>query len=78
VSRASTVSVQGSTDGTSWQALMDVPAIDDWSVIDVDLRPFAGQVVWLRFVFDAVQSRMPDDPPDTWLVGAVEIQNGSS
>jgi len=55
--------VQISLDGVTWQTLASVPASADWTQIDLDLWPFAGHVVYLRFVVDGVpeSSGIPDD-----------------
>ncbi len=48
----SAASVQVSTDGVTWQVVKALGAAD--GSMDVDLSPFAGQVVWVRVVFEAV------------------------
>ena len=50
---AAAASIQVSTDGRSWQTLASVPPASGWARVDVDLSTFSGQVVWIRFVFDA-------------------------
>lgn len=76
-SRASTASVQVSLDGVTWQSLTAVPA-GDGVLIDVDLSAFAGQIVWLRFVFDAVAPPTPGGLPDVWVIDAVEVDGAAS
>jgi hypothetical protein len=62
----STARVEISVDGRTWQPLTDVPATDDWALIDIDLSAFAGQVIWIRFAATG-----PDGAPATdltWLL----------
>jgi hypothetical protein len=65
--RASTAHVQVSLDGRTWQTLGPVPESPDWQPVDVDLSAFAGQVVYVRFTFDAV-APAESAPPDIWQI----------
>jgi hypothetical protein len=68
---ASTARVEVSLDGRSWQTVGSVPASPEWLDVDVDLSAFAGQIVYVRFAFDAVA---PADgaPPDIWEIRVVD------
>jgi hypothetical protein len=68
----STASIQVSVDGQNWQNVGVVPASGDWLTVDLDLTAFAGQVVWVRFVFDSVVPD-PGADPDTWQIRNVII-----
>jgi hypothetical protein len=72
LARRSVASVQVSVDGRNWQTLLIVPASDDWLSIDVDLSPFAGQLIFLRFVFDA-QAPEPGLTADSWLLRRASV-----
>jgi hypothetical protein len=57
VSTADLVSVDISTDGGQSWTLVDLSSrvTADWTQVDLDLTPFVGQVVALRFHLDATQ-----------------------
>jgi len=71
---ASTAEVQVSADGgVSWSTVADVDPSLGWTGVDVDLSAYAGQIVYIRFVFDGVA---PDDPiqgVDEWQIDQVQI-----
>jgi hypothetical protein len=71
-SRASSGEVQVSEDGVTWQTVAVVPRSEAWTEIDVDLSAFAGQLIYVRFVFDAVA---PGDGvlPDEWRIDHVSV-----
>ena len=72
--RESTASVEVSLDGGgTWVAVAEVAASETWVPIDVDLSAYVGQVLDVRFVFDAVA---PADPatPDSWRVDEVDVE----
>jgi hypothetical protein len=48
--------VQASVDGVSWITLGVARADDDWETLEIDLSPFAGQSIRLRFVVTRSQS----------------------
>jgi hypothetical protein len=64
--------VQVSLDGTTWQTVAAVPRGDEWLDIDVDLGAFAGSVLSVRLVFEAV-APASGGSPDVWLVEAMTV-----
>jgi hypothetical protein len=44
--------VEISVDGGDWHTLASVPESDDWLRLAIDLSPYAGHVVRVRFVLD--------------------------
>jgi len=68
---ASTARVEVSLDGRSWQTVGSVPASPEWQDVDVDLSAFAGQIVYVRFAFDAV-APAEGAPPDIWEIRVVD------
>ena len=72
IARDSTARVQVSVDGQTWQDLEAVPPSQDWVQLDIDLSPFAGQVIYLRFAFDAV-APMDGSAPDVWQIMGVTV-----
>ncbi len=73
ISRASTAAVQVSTDGVTWQTVAAMPATDEWMVVDIDLSPLAGRIVWIRFLFDAIARATNVVPPDVWSIDQVDL-----
>ena len=71
-SRASTGEVQVSADGVTWQTAAVVPPSEAWTELEGDLSPFAGQIVYLRFVFDTVAPAMGVSP-DVWRIDDVSV-----
>jgi hypothetical protein len=69
--------VQVSLDGVTWQTVAVVPSSDDWTLLAVDLGAFAGQVVRLRFAFDAVAPVLGQGQ-DRWFVRGVTVSVGGS
>jgi hypothetical protein len=60
--------VQVSLDGMTWVTLAEVPADEDRIDVAVDLAAFAGQQIWLRFVFTP-----PPDSRAAWHVTDVRV-----
>ena len=73
ISRASTAAAQVSTDGVTWQTVAAMPATDEWMVVDIDLSPLAGRIVWIRFLFDAIAPATNVVPPDVWWIDQVDL-----
>ena len=75
---ASSGEVQVSLDGVTWQSISTVPRTEGWTTVEVDLSAFAGQVIYLRFVFDAIVAPA-GVAPDVWIIDDVRLskQNGS-
>src|SRR5262249_5459226 len=68
--------VQISTDGgATWTTLDVVSPSDRWSRVDLSLAPFSGEVVNLRFVFDAA-APVEGFPPDSWGVSDLAVDVG--
>ena len=62
--------VQVSRDGMTWRTVTEVPAIEDR--VSVDLSPFAGEVVYVRFVLaprTLLRSR-----PDSWTIDNLALR----
>lgn len=57
-----------SLDGRTWERLHAVPALESWTRIDVDLSSFAGQVIRVRFAFDAAAAA-----DAVWRIGGVRV-----
>jgi hypothetical protein len=70
--QASAAHVQVSLDGRAWQTLASVPAWPGWQQVDVDLSSFIGQIVYVRFMFDAVPPT-GGAAPDVWQIRNVTI-----
>ena len=71
--RGSTVAVEVSLDGGgTWVPVAEVAASETWAPIEVDLGAYVGQVLDVRFVFDAVAPADPADP-DVWQVDDVQV-----
>ena len=71
--RGSTATVAVSVDGGgTWVSVAEVAASETWVPIEVDLGAYVGQLVDVRFVFDAVA---PTDPAeaDVWQVDDVQV-----
>jgi hypothetical protein len=56
-----------STDETKWTTLANVPASTDWIGLNIDLSAYAGQVVYIRAVFDAA-APTTGTTPDSWSI----------
>jgi hypothetical protein len=59
--------VEVTRDGVHWMRLAVIPASDEWSQVLLDLSPFAGDVIYARFVYAGIR---PEDgmPVETWAV----------
>jgi uncharacterized protein (DUF1810 family) len=70
ISTADLVSVDISTDGGQSWTLIDLSSrlTADWTAVDIDLTPFVGEIVSLRFHLDAMQP-LPEGVGSTgyWL-----------
>ncbi len=67
---ASTGAVQVTDDGITWRTVAVVPKQPGRTT--VDLTAFAGRVVYVRFVFDAV-APPPGLRPETWTIDNVSV-----
>jgi hypothetical protein len=63
--------VQVSTDGQRWITVARVVASAHLEEIDVDLSPFAGRLIWIRFVFDDTPAAAR---PSIWRISGVQIR----
>jgi hypothetical protein len=75
LAETSTALVQVSMDGHTWQTFAVVPAGSDWLTVDVDVSAFAGQVFYVRFVFDAV-TPANGAPADLWQIRTISVDEG--
>ena len=71
-SGASVAEVQISEDAGAWQTIMLVPPSEDWIPLSIDLSPWSGRVVHVKFAFRGAASRF-GRPPDTWKIGDVRV-----
>jgi predicted ribosomally synthesized peptide with SipW-like signal peptide len=67
--------VQVSVDGVTWRTVATVPRTDGWTQVDIDLGAFAGRLVYVRFVFDAVAPGA-GVAPDVWRIDDVSVAIG--
>jgi hypothetical protein len=65
--------IQVSTDGVDWITIHTIGESDRWTPIEIDLRDFVGEKVWVRFVFDGATSAEAESPA-LWRIGAIEIR----
>ena len=56
--------LQASVDGVTWITLGITRASDSWETLDIDLSPFAGQTIRLRFIVTG--SRAGREPQVVW------------
>ena len=66
----SVAEVQVSVDGGDWMTAATIPAGADWLTATVDLSPYAGHVIDLRFV---LRPTAIDAPADQWFMTDVWI-----
>ena len=72
-SRGSTATVEVSLDGGgTWVPVAEVAGSETWVPIEVDLGAYVGQVLDVRFVFDAIAPADQADP-DTRRIVDVEV-----
>jgi hypothetical protein len=72
VSQRSTAEVQVSVDGVTWTRLTTIPTTAGWTSLHIDLSAFAGQHVYIRFVFDAVAPE-PGLQADVWIINSIRV-----
>ncbi len=72
VANESTASIEVSLDGRTWSAIGVPPPADEWLMINVDLSPYAGQIVHVRLQFEAVRPR-PGRAADIWGIRDVRV-----
>ncbi len=72
VANESTASIEISLDGRTWSAIGVPPPTDEWLMINVDLSPYAGQVVHVRMRFDGVAPRL-GRAADIWGIRDVRV-----
>ena len=66
--------VEISVDGADWQLLAEVPLSDDWLRFSIDLSPYAGHVVRVRFVLDGSS----ESSTRRWQVRHLIVNAGST
>jgi hypothetical protein len=71
-SKTSPARVQVSRDGVTWETIDELPAIDLWTTVDVDLGAFIGQSLYLRIVFDGAPPGSPGEP-EFWQLGEIRV-----
>jgi len=74
-SHGSSAAVQVSLDGVTWHTLATVAPSDGWTTAGVDLIAFAGQQIYVRFVFDGVAPSI-GVAPDVWKIQNVVVTRG--
>jgi hypothetical protein len=68
-----TALVQASVDGVNWLPVAAVPMSSEWLVIEADLSAYVGQVIQLRFTWQAPSTPGNTGRADTWLLDDVLI-----
>jgi hypothetical protein len=71
MSGGSTASVELTFDGATWMPLAPIVPGADWQLVTMDLTPYAGWRVQIRFVWDSVQ------PGDQWGIDQVSVAEGA-
>jgi hypothetical protein len=66
-SRGSTADIQVSADGVTWHTVSTPPVTDTWTWVEIDLSAFAGQILFVRFVFDGI-GPPAGVMPDHWRI----------
>jgi hypothetical protein len=62
--------LQASVDGVTWITLGVVRASESWETLDIDLSPFAGQTIRLRFIVTG--SRAGREPQAVWRIAVTD------
>jgi subtilisin family serine protease len=75
VSQSSTGTAEISLDGQNWQMVSIIGNNQAWQQFAVDLNPYKGQVVWLRFAWYSQPQVDPSSPLDYWLLDEVLIED---
>ncbi len=69
----STALVEVSRDGLTWVAVGVVPPSDEWMNVAVDLSAFAGDVVFVRFVYAGVAPAQ-GAAAEAWYLSGVSVE----
>jgi hypothetical protein len=69
----STALVEVSRDGLTWTAVGVVPPSDDWTNVAVDLSAFAGDVIFVRFVYAGVAPGLGATSNEAWYLSGVSV-----
>ncbi len=70
---ASYAAVQVSTNGVDWVTIRTLDASDDWTLVDIDLGDYAGERVFVRFVFKTA-APAEGEAPAFWRIGDVKFE----
>ncbi len=60
--------IQISVDGQAWRPLLTVAAAEDWTAIELDLSPWLGRTIALRFVTPATATRA------VWMIRGFRVE----
>jgi hypothetical protein len=69
--------VEVTRDGVTWIRLDEIPPTRDWTTIAVDLSDFAGDVVYVRFVY-AGTAGVGGSTVEAWAIRHVGVETRSS
>jgi len=64
--------VQVSLDGVTWHTIATVAPSDGWTTVGLNLDAFAGQQIYVRFVFDAIAPAIGVEQ-DVWRLGGIVV-----
>ncbi len=64
---AAPIDVQVSRDGEHWETLARVPAGEDWTAIELDLRAFDGEPVQIRLIYASVAPASASRAISLWI-----------
>jgi hypothetical protein len=67
--------VEVTRDGIAWERVLSIPPSEDWTGVSVDLSDFAGDVVYVRFVYAGVTAG--GAPVETWAIRGVSVEDRS-
>jgi hypothetical protein len=69
---ASDAFVEVTRDGVNWMRVSAVPPSDDWTSVTVDLSAFAGDVIYVRYVYSGVEP-VGGRAIESWAIRAIHI-----
>ena len=70
---ASEAFVEVTSDGVHWTRVASIPPTDEWTGVSVDLSAFAGDVIYVRFVYAGV-APVGGEPVETWAIRGIVIE----
>ena len=73
-SAQSSAQVQVSVDMNDWVTVATATAWGQWTTETIDLSAYAGQVIYVQFVWNGVVAADSDQAVDYWLIDNVQVQ----